>query len=198
MRLVFLAGLFTAVLVAAAPVEEEKRQTSVLTLPPTTFTGIVPRPTGTRSRRPRPTGTGVVELPTGSHTRRPRPSFTGSFEVPTGAPTFAGYPPMSTALVARDGVDSDAPTSRAHSQAPRPTRTRAAGGRPTGTRAAGGRPTGARPTGPARTRPTGTGGRAVHRPSSTGSPVVQFPPAIPSDDSTDADPTLEIDPESSE
>lgn len=37
-------------LVAAAPVAEEKRQTSVLALPPMTFTGTFPRPTGDLSR----------------------------------------------------------------------------------------------------------------------------------------------------
>jgi len=164
MRLVYLAGLLMAGLVAAAPVDEEKRQTSEL--PSATFTGQFPRPTGTRSHRHRPTSTGVVERPvesptaTGTHTRRPHSSFTGSFERPTGAPTFGAYPPSSTDIVARDGVDSDAPTGISHSTTPRPTahRPQPTRVRPSGTRAvAGERPTRA---------------HAGHHPSSTGTAII--------------------------
>jgi hypothetical protein len=68
-------------------------------------------------------------------------------------------------------------------------------------RPAGERPTGTRPTGPGRTgqRLTRTAGsHAGHRPSSNSTPIVQFLSVIPSADATDADPTLDIDPESSE
>ncbi|KAE9371447.1 hypothetical protein N431DRAFT_545694 [Stipitochalara longipes BDJ] len=176
MRFVVFASLLS--LVAAAPVQEEKRQTDDAApslaftggaYPPAFTPGAFP-PEGTFSHRPH--GTGSFVRPTGS--------FTGSFVRPTGTfPHGTGVPPapVSSALVERD---EEAPTG-AHSAHARPTGSFTGSfERPTGTRHHHERPTGSatgafeqptgtfevptgsftgtfeRPTGAPRVRPTGT------------------------------------------
>ncbi|PMD35916.1 hypothetical protein L207DRAFT_97562 [Hyaloscypha variabilis F] len=184
MRFIVFAGLLS--LVAAAPVQEEKRQTDEAApslaftggaLPPAftpgafppegSFTGSFVRPTGAFSHHAH--GTGSFVRPTGS--------FTGTFARPTGVRTHrphgtgapAAAPPVSSAVAERD---EEAPTG---ARAPHVRPTGSVAGsfeRPTGTRAHHGRPTGTgafeQPTGTFEA-PTGAFTRAPHvRPSGSG------------------------------
>jgi hypothetical protein len=163
MRFVIFAGLLS--LVAAAPVQEEKRQTvdSAATLaftggaypaftpgaypPEGSFTGSFVRPTGSFSRRPH--GTGSFVRPTGAFTGsfvRPTGAFTGTRVRPTGAHTHTPHgtfaPPVPTAdvLIERD---EEAPPTGVRTPRVRPTGAFTGSfERPTGTRVHHGRPTG--------------------------------------------------------